>query len=195
MSDELNRRQLISVGTALALSTFVPTVAAQQNTAGPRPPFPPADAGPLHERTMTNITNYLGQVPINSKDVLMKTVDFLLEQEGGHKIISSGDADLLRKLIDVIFSASGTMTQEIEKLYKIAVEKAGQVTIAIISIAKSSVNFAKKHRQEISIVASDVFGALSGAATLAAFGPVAAVFGAVASSVASSFTAYNATKK
>lgn len=181
-SKQVNRRQFV-IATTAGLGVLVPDIAAQTKRQEPKPPYPPQDAGPIHGDMLRRISEDLAGSEITAKEGLLKLVAMLRQTE----VITDADASMLREMIDIVFSELETAGKKLQELLDDAEKKAGEVTVAIVSIAKESVDFAKKHGRAIFIVSSDISGALSGAATGAKLGgQVLAVVGAVAGAVASS---------
>jgi hypothetical protein len=180
---EISRRQFATAVSSVGVGTLIPGALAQERMQEPKPAFPPRDAGGIHGDMLGRISEGLGGSEIRTKEGLLKLVSLLQQFD----VISEQDAAMLRETIDAIFSDPETIAARIDKIYAEAKEKAGEVTVAIISIAKNSVEFAKRHGKTILVVASDVSGALTGAATGAKLGGRAlAVLGALAGAVASS---------
>jgi len=195
-SGTINRRKLLVAATGAGLGTSI-SAPAQQSAQSPKFPYPPKDSGGFHNDTMNRIASTLEGKSINTRDGLLKIVDMLRELG----VVNEADAQVLRELIGAIFSSSTleTLAATIEKLYRESMAKVGQVTAAIVSIARASVEDAKKYAQDnprqIYIVSSDVVGALAGAAAGAKLGVVFAVIGALAGAVGTSAKAAFETKR
>jgi hypothetical protein len=160
--EKMDRRQLLTVAAGASLGTLLPSAAVtQQPTEKQTPPFAPKDAGPIHNDMLTRIGAALHGTEILTSGGLKKVVGLLVE----FNVVSKDDGDLLNRLIDAIFSSEQTMAREIEQLYAEAVKKAHDVTVAIVSVARSSFEYAKNNPRIVDIVAQDLLGALSGAYT------------------------------
>ncbi|MBB5340384.1 hypothetical protein [Tunturiibacter gelidoferens] len=180
---EISRRQFATAVSSVGVGTMMPAALAQERLQEPKPAYPPRDAGGIHGDMLGRISEGLAGNDIHTKEGLLKLVALLQQFD----VISEQDAAMLRETIDAIFSAPETTAAKIDKIYAEAKEKAGEVTVAIISIAKNSVEFGRRHERAIYIVASDVSGALTGAATGAKLGGRSlAVLGALAGAVGGS---------
>jgi hypothetical protein len=188
---ELTRRQLLIIGTG---GTFVesgfPTTAGAQGTEVPtfRLDLVPRKAGAFHNQQLDETAGSLDGLPLNSKEGLFRMVDLLVKLG----LLTESDGQLLKALISTIFderSDVNEIAKNLRKLYDDAAEKAGELAVAVCSIAHESIEYAKKldPKRTIFIVAADVSGALNGAAALGKLGPpILAVLGALAGAIAAS---------
>ena len=180
----LNRRQVLVSATSITFGALLPQAAAQQ----PKPSFPAKDAGAIHEDMLHRISEKLGQVAIDTEQGLLKIVELLRESE----LISPSDQEKLDELIKTIFSSAdpNVLMQKIDQIYKESVSKVGDVAAAVISIARSSVQYAREKAKEntriLHIVSRDVLGALTGATAGIKLGTYFAVIGALAGAIAES---------
>ena len=180
----LNRRQVLVAATGVTLGAFLPHAVAQQ----PKPPIPAKDVGGIHEDMLQRISEKLGQVAIATEQGLLKVVELLRESE----IISPSDQEKLDELIKTIFNSANpdALTQKIEQIYRESISKVGDVAAAVISIARSSLHYArqkaKEHTRILYIVSHDVLGALTGATAGIKLGTYFAVIGALAGAIAGS---------
>jgi hypothetical protein len=185
----LNRREAALGVVTVTIGAFVPAgAAAQQGAHGPdAPPFPPKGAGNIHEDILLRISEKLGTTAINTEAGLSKLVQLLREWD----IISQADAEKLNKLIDAIFkSTQDEIIKRIDELYETFAAEAGAVTAAILSIARSSIRYAKtrfkEHHRVVEVVCSDVIGALGGAVAGKKLGGYGSLIGALAGAVGAS---------
>jgi hypothetical protein len=187
-STATNRRQVLVGITSAGLGIFIHESAAQEKTQEPKLPFAPKDLGGIHEDMLNRISEEIGTIAIDTEQGLVKMVE-LLKNWG---IINESDQRQLNDLIRAVFNAANpdVMMQKIEQIYKESVSKVGDVAAATISIARSSVTYAKKKAQEnprvVYIVSHDVLGALTGATIGRKLGPYFAVIGALAGAIGGS---------
>lgn len=186
---QLDRRKIIFATAGAALGTFVPGATAQDNAQ--HPPFRPDEAGAIHRDMVSRIGEAVGRKDLNTKEGLFVVISLL--QEFG--LINEAEAAILRELVQVIYSSDdvNALEKAIETIYQKAKAKGKDLSIAITSIAVSSIRYVKEkiheHKRAIYIVSADVSSALLGAAGCAKFGPVVAVIGALAGGVAGSSAA------
>jgi hypothetical protein len=137
---------------------------------------------------LDEISRALDKTPIDSRDGLVRIVKLLVQR----KIVTEEESKMLEALIDAIYSSLDSMANKVDSIYKDARKTAGDLVVAIVSIARSSIEWVQKNSEKVDgvkatyIVSSDVLGALSGAALGAVFGPITTVLGALAGAAAGS---------
>ena len=192
---EKNRRQMIRAAVGAGLGTLLSRAEAQGADQGPKLPFGPTEMGPIHGDMVARILETLGSASLHSREGMHKIVA-LLKSEG---FINEAEAKLLHALVDALYEATdiGTLRTKIEAIYTKAKAEAHDLTVAIVSIARDSVQKAiqyvekkiRDHKRAIYIVSADVSGALAGAAACLKLGPILAVVGALSAGVAGSCAA------
>ena len=190
MKSILNRRDVLVGITGMGLGSFIPASSSgQQNVHNQEaPPFTPKDAGPIHEDMLHLISEKLERAAINTAEGLSNLVKALTNAG----VITKVDQEHLEKLIKVIFNSANAdaMAKGIDEIYETAAGKAGDVAVAVISIARNSIKFAKEqikeHPRVVDVVSSDVGGALSGATVGKKFGKYGPLIFAVAGAIAAS---------
>lgn len=185
-----NRREMMIAAISVGVGALVPSAKAQSGGAGATP-LMAQRAGETHERAVDQLKKVLGDDAPNSEKGLHKLVDFL---ESLH-LIDGLEASLLHKLIEMLYTADwAKLEQEVSDLLETAKSKAKDLTIAIISVALSSIRSVGKevsdHKRAILIVSSDVSGACLGAGACWALGPWIAVAAALSGAVSSSCSAW-----
>ena len=188
----MSRRGVIIAAAGASLGTLVPRAGAQQSIQVPSFSIDPSGIGEHHRRAMEALQKVLGQRSINSPDGRNRVTDWLVEL----KLITKEEAELLKRLIDSISKRLpiNDLSKSIDALYQEATKKSWQVAIAITSIAKDSVAYARTLGEKekidttrvVVIVSADVMGALAGVGALAQFGPLVALAGALGGAVAGS---------
>jgi hypothetical protein len=189
--DKMDRRQLLTAAACAGLGPLIPNAAAQQVGQEQKLPFDPHGAGALHAEMLEMISKALGDTAISTQAGMDKIVDLLVDSN----VISKADGDRLKGVIGAIFAGGDTMTAKVDKIYEEARNKAGPVTVSIISIARNSIKYAEKNPRQIYIVSQDVLGALGGAVIGVKLGGIAAAIGALAGAVGNSAKAAFDTRK
>ncbi len=185
----LNRREFAFAAGAVA-AAFATQVVAQRD---PRK-IPPEDAGKLHGEALNRGKGALQGAPAASESGLYALVDELLK----HKLISKDDAASLKEMIKGIHKGEGV--DDIETAINKALErKAGELTTAIVRIAKNSLDWAKERLKDINprklryVIAHDTSGALEGAAAGATLGAAFAWLGVGAGAIVGAVIGSSAT--
>ena len=185
---EPSNRRLFLAATGFGLAPLV--AAAQQTPSPPSLPFPARDFGSLHRAMLERISDVLSGTPLASKEGLFKIVDFLVE----FGLLSKAEGESLKRIISAVVDSPTVeeMSKVANDVYNELKKKAGDLAVAIASIARDSIEYAKKLANEIGtdrlvyIVSADVTGALTGAAACVKFPRPFAVIGALAGAVAGS---------
>jgi hypothetical protein len=192
---ETNRRTIIIAGASLGLGALVPSLAAQQKGKSIPLPFSARELGNVHESTVNYISENLGDEAPNTRKGLHQAVG-LLKQLG---FIDGDEAKLLDGLVDELYDSTDldALREQIEAVLRTAIEKANDLTVAVVSIALSSIRYViesvkKKlvdHQRAIFVVSGDISGALLGAAGCLKLGYAFAVVGALTGAVVGSYGA------
>jgi hypothetical protein len=189
MNRHMTRREVLVSAAALG---FASSVEAQ--TVPPLMQEKGSAYGVMHEAEVARLSNVLGNSSPASKGGCQKILD-ALEKSG---FITKEEEGLLLKMLDAIFAAGTTVERlraDLQALAKEASEAVNNLAAAIVHIASRSLESAIKLveridiKRVVAIVASDVSGALTGAAACEKFGKYYAVVAAVAGAVSSSVSA------
>lgn len=187
-----NRREMIVAAAGAGLAALVPSAAAQQSNGHQGSPIPAQSVGEIHEREVARLRDVLGNDAPNTRAGLHKLVEYLRTSH----LIDDQEAKLLHDLVESIYSAADLqkLEKELDAMLQTARAKAKDLTIAIVSVALSSVRSAIKevsdHKRAIFVISSDVSGACLGAAAIAVIGPVFGAVSALSGGIAGSCAAW-----
>jgi hypothetical protein len=166
-TNKVDRRRIIVTAAGAGLGALL----CGRVSAQPAPDAAAAamarDAGRLHREQLEQTRKRLKGASIISEEGLERLVDLLVELG----LIKEAQAEILKDLIRVIFN-SKTLEEIRDGIgkFRIDAEKAGDIVIAIVGIARDSADFATHLIEKIpvetavNIVASDIMGAIEGAA-------------------------------
>ena len=146
--DDTNRRRLLTAAFGAGLAAFAPGHAnGQEVPKSPQLPFSPRAAGEIHRQALGAIGGILAGTPLNSVDGMKKLVEKLVQSE----VITKAEAQIIEDVIDKIFGGMtiDALSESIKDIYKRIAETAGQVAVAILSIAVDSVAYVKKLGEKI----------------------------------------------
>lgn len=183
-ANKLNRREALLL-TAGALTAGAGLTALP--ACKPQVDFSPRSAGDEHAERMRQAGKALkGRSPL-SQDGLLLLVDDLEQRE----IISKDDAAVLRQLIKLIFTIPEipAMLEAVSQLLSSLKHDISDIAVAIVDIARGSIQYVRDTLDRVPldtivlVIASDVAGALSGAAN----GVIGVVIGASCASIIMAF--------
>ena len=189
--EKMERRQLLIAAAGAGFASLIPSVAvAQQTHPEEKQAFQPDSVGRIHNRVLEEISGSLKNAPMDTVNGLEAIVDLLVKAH----IVNEEDASRLRNVAKALLDPA-SMARVINRIYADAKNKASEVTVAIISIAQSSIEYAKNNPETVAVVASDFGGAMSGVLAVVEGGPVFWVAGALAGGVGASALTYSKIKR
>lgn len=188
------RRFLLSAGGLSALLATSLNARAEEPAAR-MPLIEPQQAGAIHRRLLKQTEQLLQGRSVSSAAQLL-LADKLTETGA----LSKTEAASLRDIQTTILETPDLdkIAQVIDRVYETTAKTAGELWIAIVSIARDSVAYAREQLERVGpqraalIVASDIRGALEGAETGVALGGgmaivICCIAGAGAASVEKAF--------
>jgi hypothetical protein len=193
-TNNISRRQLILTAAGAGLGVLVANRASGQNE--PDIGLSALDAGKLHQEGMNKIANILGPTSAGTKEGMLKIVKYL--QDNG--LIDEKQAAIIADVINAVFDSVNAdklpdlekMYVEIQKICERAGKAADDLAVAIASIARESVTYAKEHLRDLDsktvrdLISSDVDGGMWGATIGARLGPRFKIAGAAIGAIGSS---------
>lgn len=181
---------MIAAAASTGVAALIPHSLRAEEAAQPASAPAPNEVGELHFAALNETRKTLDETKIISKKGLKLLVAVLAKR----RVITRAQAEVLNQLIDIIFDTEtfDAMEKALADLLRKLNEAGSEVVVAIIQIAKSSIAYVRefmgneKTQRAIVIIASDLEGALAGAATGERFGPKGALIGLLAGAVSSS---------
>ncbi len=162
--NKMSRRHVLSLMGGLWTGAFVSQAeGAQIPSQVPELRILPAESGHVHSEVLNNLGRVLGNSSFSSQVGLTKILDQLSESH----LITKDESDALKEIIRLIYTKEDkkVIKDKVDFIVKQLRQKAGNVAVAIASIALDSIDFIIAYRRPMYIVASDIGGALAGAFT------------------------------
>ena len=203
-TNDIARRQLILTAAGAGLGVLLANRASAQNQ--PDIGVSALDVGKLHQEGMNEIANILGPTPAGTKEGMLKIVKYLLD----NRIIDERQAAIITDVINAVFDSVNAnnfpdldkMYAEIQKICERAGKAADDLAVAIASIARESVTYAKEHLKDVDaktvrdLISSDIDGGMWGATIGVKLNPAFKILAVAASAIGSSgWEAFRHSKK
>lgn len=196
----LPRRNVIALAAATFAAAATPQAVLAQQATVSLTDFPPRLAGAIHGRRIRETRDQLkGNLP-TSPNGLMLLVDVLVAM----KALTKDDAELLKKIIKVLFESPGIqqILAEVQRILGSINAQADALLVTLVDLIRDSIETARQLLDGIEwkvvlpAIAADMAGALTGAGTgTQVGGKPGAILGAVFGGASASINSVLAVRK